>query len=257
MRFASLGSGSEGNALVVEAGATRVMLDCGFGLRDTARRLMHKELLPGQITAIVITHEHSDHLGGAASFARKHNIPVWMTHGTFQVFRQQHETLPAVHIFDSHSSFCIADIELQPFPVPHDAREPAQFVFSDGCHKLGVLTDVGAVTSHIVTMLTGCDALVLECNHDAQLLAQSSYPFGLKQRIAGQFGHLDNRSAADLLARLKPDSLQHLVAAHLSRQNNRPDLALASLADVLGGTPDWLGYADQEHGFEWRNLIRA
>lgn len=254
MRFASLGSGSEGNALVVEVDATRVMLDCGFGLRETGRRLAQKELTPEQITAIVITHEHSDHLGGASSFARKHRIPVWMTHGTFQIFRQQHETLPVVHIFDSHSTFSIGDIELRPFPVPHDAREPAQLVFNDGKHKLGVLTDVGAVTPHIIAMLTGCDALVLECNHDAQLLARSSYPYGLKQRIAGQFGHLNNQAAADLLSRLDTRSLQHLVAAHLSRQNNRPDLALTCLAAVLGGTPQWLGYADQERGFDWRSL---
>ena len=254
MRFVSLGSGSEGNALVVEVGTTRVMLDCGFGLRETARRLAEKALTPDHISAIVITHEHSDHLGGAASFARKYQIPVWMTHGTFQIFRQQHETLPVVHIFDSHSHFSIGDIELQPFPVPHDAREPAQIVFNDGKYRLGVLTDVGAVTPHIIAMLTGCDALVLECNHDAGLLAHSSYPRGLKQRIAGQFGHLDNQAAADLLARLDTGSLQHLIAAHLSRQNNRPDLALACLAAALGGTPEWLGCADQDHGFGWRSL---
>ncbi len=255
MRFASLGSGSEGNALVVEVDATRIMLDCGFGVRDTGYRLAHKKLSPEQITAIVITHEHADHLGGAASFARKYGIPVWMTHGTFQVFRQQHEILPVVHIFDSHSRFSIDNIELQPFPVPHDAREPAQFVFTDGKRRLGVLTDVGTVTQHIITMLSGCDALVLECNHDTQLLAQSSYPYGLKKRIAGQFGHLDNQTAATLLSQVGPASLQHLVAAHLSRQNNRPDLALGCLAGVLGDTPDWLGYADQEQGCDWRTLL--
>lgn len=254
MRFASLGSGSEGNALVVEVGATCVMLDCGFGLRETTRRLAQKGLQPEQITAIVITHEHSDHLGGAARFARKHQLPVWMTHGTFQIFRQQHDSLPEVRIIDSHYTFTIADIELQPFPVPHDAREPTQFVFSDGKHKLGVLTDVGSSTPHIVNMLNRCDALVLECNHDSQLLEHSSYPRGLKQRIAGQFGHLDNRAAADLLAQLDTSGLQHLIAAHLSKHNNTPTLALASLASALGCHPEWLDYADQDHGFDWRSL---
>ncbi|MHB1677514.1 MAG: MBL fold metallo-hydrolase [Sulfuriferula sp.] len=254
MRFASLGSGSEGNALVVEVGSTRVMLDCGFGLRETSRRLAQKGLEPDQINAIVITHEHSDHLGGAARFARKYKIPVWMTHGTFQVFRQQQETLPEILIIDSHCSFAIADIELQPFPVPHDAREPAQFVFSNGKHKLGVLTDVGAITPHIVNMLNHCDALVLECNHDPLLLERSSYPRGLKQRIAGQFGHLDNQAAANLLAQLDTRPLQHLIAAHLSQHNNTPALALASLASALGCHPDWLDYADQGHGFDWRSI---
>ena len=254
MRFASLGSGSEGNALVVEIGATRVMLDCGFGLRETIRRLAEKGLAPEQINAIVITHEHGDHLSGAARFARKFKLPVWMTHGTCQVFQQQHDCLPEVHIFDSHQAFSIADIAIQPFPVPHDAREPAQFVFSNGIHRLGVLTDVGASTSHIVKMLDRCDALVLECNHDAQLLQNSSYPSSLKQRIAGQFGHLDNQAAAALLSSLDTSRLQHLIAAHLSLHNNTPALALSSLADSLGCSPDWLDYADQEHGCDWRTI---
>ncbi len=254
MRFASLGSGSEGNAMIVEVGQTRIMLDCGFGLRETTRRLAQKGLAPDQLTAIVITHEHGDHLGGAARFARKYQLPVWMTHGTYQVFRQQQNTLPEIQIFDSHCAFAIADIALQPFPVPHDAREPAQFVFGDGQHRLGVLTDVGAATAHIVGMLDGCDALVLECNHDAHLLQDSNYPKGLKQRIAGHFGHLDNQAAADLLAQLDTRPLQHLLAAHLSKHNNTPELALECLSRVLGCSPQWLDYADQDHGFDWRSL---
>lgn len=254
MRFASLGSGSEGNAFIIEVEHTRVMLDCGFGLRETVGRLARKGLQPEQINAIVITHEHSDHLSGAARFARKYKLPIWMTHGTFQAFRQLHDTFPAVHIFDSHLAFAIADIAIQPFPVPHDAREPAQFVFSNGAHRLGILTDVGAATAHIVNMLDRCDALVLECNHDAQLLRNSRYPHSLKQRIAGQFGHLDNQAAADLLARLDTSRLQHLIAAHLSKHNNTPALALAGLSNSLGCSPDWLDYADQDHGFDWRSI---
>lgn len=254
MRFASLGSGSEGNALVVEVKHTRIMLDCGFGLRETASHLAGKALKPDDIDAIVITHEHADHMGGAARFARKYKVPLWMTHGTFSVFRRQCDQLPEVQLFDSHQNFSIGDIALTPFPVPHDAREPAQFVFGDGVHKLGVLTDVGASTAHIETMLSGCDALVLECNHDSELLKNSSYPPGLKKRIAGLFGHLDNQAAAALLAKLDTSRLQHLVAAHLSKHNNTPALALGGLADVLGCTPDWLDYAKQEDGFCWRQL---
>lgn len=254
MRFASLGSGSEGNALVVEVGHTCIMLDCGFGLRETASRLAHKALKPDDIDAVVITHEHGDHIGGAARFARKYKIPLWMTHGTFSVFRRQCEHLPEVRLFNSHEDFSIGDIALTPFPVPHDAREPAQFVIGDGVRKLGVLTDVGASTAHIETMLSGCDALVLECNHDSELLKNSSYPPGLKKRIAGLFGHLDNQAAAALLAKLDTSRLQHLIAAHLSKHNNTPALALDGLAGVLGCTPDWLDYAKQEDGFCWRQL---
>lgn len=256
MRFASLGSGSEGNALIVEVNRTRIMLDCGFGLRDTLSRLARLGLEAKDIDAIVITHEHGDHIGGTARFANKYKIPVWMTYGTFSAFRQQNEQLPVVNVFDSHLNFNIGDIALSPFPVPHDAREPAQFVFSDGNRKLGVLTDVGASTTHIETMLSGCDALVLECNHDSHLLQNNTrYPMGLKKRIAGLFGHLDNQAAATLLGKLDNSRLQHLIAAHLSKHNNTPTLALESLAVVLGCAPKWLDFADQKQGFCWRQII--
>lgn len=257
MRFASLGSGSEGNALVVEAGSTRILLDCGFGLRDTVRRLAAKAIQPESVDAIVITHEHSDHIGGAAHFARKYGIPVWMTRGTRTVFCNQHIQLPQVREFDSHIAFVINDMEIHPFPVPHDAREPVQFVFGDGLHRLGVLTDVGASTTHIETMLSGCDALVLECNHDRSMLYSGAYPPGLKRRIAGRFGHLDNQAAAELLSRLDNRHLQHLIAAHLSRHNNTPQLAIQALAQVLGCTPDWFSHATQSDGFDWRELRTA
>lgn len=254
MRFASLGSGSEGNALVVESGGTRVLLDCGFGLRETATRLAQKQLMPEDISAIVITHEHSDHLQGAVRFARKYAIKLWMTYGTHRYLLAQHDELPAVELIDSHSAFNINALHLQPFPVPHDAREPVQFVFSDGQSRLGILTDTGTITPHIANQLDACDALVLECNHDAHTLQHSHYPASLKNRIAGQFGHLDNQTAASLLSRIDTSKLRHLIAAHLSQQNNTPELALTSLTAVLGCHPDWLDCASQQHGFDWREL---
>lgn len=251
MRFASLGSGSRGNALVVECGGTRILLDCGFGPRNLAARLARLDLVPGDIDAILVTHEHADHLGGVAACARRHDIDVYLTHGTLSGAALDGVT---IRVIDSHTRFALDGVEVQPFPVPHDAREPAQFVFSDGDHRLGVLTDAGCVTPHMVEMLSGCDALVLECNHDAEMLANGRYPPHLKRRIAGRFGHLDNRAAADLLARIDRSRLGHVVAAHLSQENNSPELAMTALARVLGCEPDWIGVADQENGFGWRDI---
>lgn len=254
MRFASLGSGSQGNALVVEVGDTRVMLDCGFGLAATATRLARLALAPEDISAIVVTHEHDDHIGGVARFARRHDIPVWMTPGTLAGFEALFAGVADVRLIHNYESFAIGDVQVHPFPVPHDAREPAQFVFGDGARRLGVLTDVGCSTRHIEVMLSGCDALVLECNHDAEMLRTGSYPQRLRDRIAGRFGHLDNAAAAQLLSQLDVARLKHLVAAHLSHENNRPDLAQSALAAVMKCAPDWIAVADQDEGLPWRQI---
>lgn len=250
MRFASLGSGSEGNALVVQAGASTVMIDCGFGVKETIRRCACLGLAPESIDAIVITHEHSDHVGGAPRFARRFDIPVWLTFGTLAATESRWDGC-TLRGFDSHDAFLVGDLEVQPFPVPHDAREPAQMTVSDGIRKLGVLTDVGETTAHIERSLADCDALFLEANHCEDLLWQSSYPPSLKVRIAGRFGHLSNRASADLLARIAGDRLQRVVAAHLSRQNNRAELAQAALAGALGAVADDIFVASQDDGIGW------
>lgn len=254
MRFACLGSGSEGNALVVETGDTRVLLDCGFSVRETTLRLGRLGLTPGDLDAILVTHEHSDHIGGVARLASKFDLAVWTSYGTY-AFLSNLDQVPAdCHLFDSHGAFAIGDLSIHPFPVPHDAREPAQFVFSDGSRRLGVLTDTGCSTPHIQAMLSGCDALVLECNHDAEMLANGPYPVSLKRRVAGNYGHLDNAAAADLLKAIDSSRLQHIIAAHLSRKNNLPSLAQGALAKVLGCDPDWVGIAEQATGFDWREI---
>lgn len=254
MRFASLGSGSQGNALVVEAGHTRLLLDCGFGISESAARLARLGLAPHDLDAIVVTHEHDDHVGGVARLARKYELPVYLTHGTLTAIDGERAALAEIVIIDSHTLFAVGDIEVRPYPVPHDAREPAQFVFGDGSASLGVLTDAGASTPHIAAMLSGLDALVLECNHDSDMLANGSYPASLKRRIASRFGHLANEAAAQLLAMLDCSRLQHLIAAHLSQQNNTPELARAALADALNCTPEWVGVATQDEGFGWREI---
>ncbi len=253
IRFASLGSGSRGNALLVEAGGTRVLLDCGFGVREAISRLARLGVQPETLSAILVTHEHGDHVGGVFALARRYAIPVWLTHGTLSALAVRGE-VPPLSVIDGHSAYALGDLQILPYPVPHDAREPVQYVFSDGAHRLGVLTDAGSLTPHLVAMLDGCDALVLECNHDPALLAASSYPASLKRRIAGRLGHLDNAAAASLLRQIDAGRLQHVVAAHLSEQNNRPELAVAALAGALSCAADWVAVAGQEAGFDWRQI---
>jgi phosphoribosyl 1,2-cyclic phosphodiesterase len=256
MRFASLGSGSAGNALVVQEADTCLLLDCGFGIREMVSRLARLQLSPEMLTGMVITHEHDDHAGGAFKFANKYDIPIWLTHGTLSMSQRYFPTQVkfALHTFDSHDALAIGDIQVQPFPVPHDAREPVQFIFSNGDKKLGVLTDTGTSTIHIEQVLSGCDALVLECNHDVEMLMNGPYARALKQRVNSRLGHLDNQSSAQLLSKLDTSKLQHIVAAHLSAKNNHPSLAKQALSKVLNCEQDWVGIADQSVGFDWRDV---
>ncbi len=255
MRFASLGSGSSGNCMVIEQASTRLLLDCGFSVKETIARLGRLMLEPCDISGILVTHEHDDHARGAFKLAEKLNIPVWLSHGTHVMATRYMPKSPIqIEIVDSHTAFAIDDIHITPFPVPHDAREPTQFVFSDGQHKLGVLTDVGATTPHIQQMLSGCDALVLECNHDLSMLETGPYSYALKKRVGGNLGHLDNQSAASLLAELDNSKLKHIIAAHLSAKNNTQALAKSALSQVLNCEADWIGVATQSAGFDWRML---
>ena len=254
MRFASLGSGSQGNSLIVDDGETRLLLDCGFSARATVERLGRLSIAAEDIDGVLVTHEHSDHLAGVFKFASRFAIPVYLTHGTHLAVPRGKSPLPECRLIDSHSPFAVGGLEIHPFPVPHDAREPVQYCFSNGAQRLGVLTDSGVITPHIADVLRVCDALVLECNHDRQLLAESDYPPMLKRRVAGNFGHLDNDQAAALLGQIETRQLQHVVAAHLSEQNNRPELAAGALAAALDCSTAWIGVACQQFGFDWREL---
>lgn len=254
MRFASLGSGSDGNGLVVESGRTRVLIDCGFPVGDTVRRLGRLGLRPEDLDALVVTHEHTDHVSGVARFSTRYNLPVWASFGTLAGMNGRFAELYEPTGFNGGESFAIGGLCFDPFPVPHDAREPTQFVVTDGAKRLGHLTDLGEVTAHIVEILGGCEALLIECNHDRAMLAKSDYPYRLKQRIAGRLGHLDNEAAADLLARVDRKRLRHVIAAHLSQQNNLAELAQTALAGALGCTLEWIGVASAEDGLDWREL---
>ncbi|MBI3344740.1 MAG: MBL fold metallo-hydrolase [Gammaproteobacteria bacterium] len=252
MRFASLGSGSRGNALLIEHGDSCVLVDCGFTLAETERRLARLEKSAEQLTAVLVTHEHADHVGGVGLLARKYSLPVWMTPGTWSPAR--FGDIPRLNFFSSHTPFTLGCLQIHPFPVPHDAREPAQFVFDDGRHRAGLLTDTGRSTAHIEEMLNRCDALLLECNHDPAMLTNGHYSASLKQRVGGPLGHLSNDQAAQLLARLDHSRLQHVVAMHLSEHNNTPQLACRALCEALRCTEEEVIVADQRAGLAWQVL---
>jgi len=252
IRFASLGSGSSGNALLIQSGDTIVMLDCGFSCKETVKRLNLLNVDPKDIDAIVVTHEHQDHLGGVGVFSRRYKTPVWMSYGTARVERvgELHQT----HILSLHQTFEIGELSLKPFPVPHDANEPVQFVFCAKNKSLGVFTDAGHVTPHIRSVLSELDALVIESNHDLELLNNGSYSPSLKKRVAGPYGHLNNHQAAELAFAIHHNNLQHLITAHLSEENNTPEHVKATFLEFFKSMPEGFEISTQAGGFDWRRI---
>ncbi|WP_043112629.1 MBL fold metallo-hydrolase [Solimonas flava] len=256
IRFAMLGSGSKGNATLIEHGTTRVLIDCGFNLKETEARLLRIGVEPGSLAAVLVTHEHGDHLAGVGRLARRHRVPVYMTYGTHRVW--QDPEVPALVRFSPHQQFTIGSLAIEPYPVPHDAEEPCQYVIAAGNgaarRRIGILSDAGHISPHMRAMLAGCDALMLECNHDPELLRVGPYPPSLKLRVGGERGHLSNEQAAALLAGYEVERLQHLVLTHLSETNNRPQLALAAVRAAIGGEHAGLRCAHQEQGLDWAEL---
>jgi phosphoribosyl 1,2-cyclic phosphodiesterase len=260
LRFKSLGSGSSGNATLVEAqsGAhtTRLLIDCGLRLRDLEARLIEAGTSAQAMDAIFITHEHGDHIGCARSLIKRYATPLWMSQGTWFAIANEAWT-PHQHrlnVARDGDTIDIGCLQISPFTVPHDAREPLQLRCTDGNRHLGVVTDLGHVSSHVVNALHGCHSLLLEANHDPDLLQASAYPSFLKQRVAGPWGHLANEAAADLLTRVKHAHLNQVIAAHLSERNNSPELARASLSRALGCTPLDIDVADPETGSDWMQV---
>jgi len=254
IRFCSLGSGSSGNATVVEATSgittTRLLIDAGFSLRELELRLARVGLAPGNLDAVFVTHEHSDHVGCAVALADRHDLPVWMSRGTWRALGEA-VAPPRLRFARDGEAIPVGDLELRPFTVAHDAAEPLQLRCGDGNRGVGVLTDLGSITEHMLENIAGCEALVLECNHDEAMLAASRYPPSLKARIGGRYGHLSNALAVELLERGIGARLGRLVAAHLSRENNRPELVREALAVCWGSRPADVVIADPVLGFDW------
>lgn len=256
LRFKSLGSGSSGNATLVEAGGPRpfrLLIDCGLGIRQLVYRIEKAGLQVQDIDAVFITHEHGDHIGCAHALCLRYRIPIWMSRGTHAAIgAPDFEDL--LHWAHDGETVALGGLQLNPFTVPHDAREPLQITCSDGSSKLGVLTDLGHATAHVMAHLMGCHALLLECNHDTELLARSAYPAFLKQRVGGPYGHLSNLAASEIARGVMHQGLRHVVAAHLSIQNNRPDLVKNMLAETLSGSVNEIVVATPEDGCCWLHL---
>lgn len=250
LRFISLASGSRGNASLVEFGSTLLMIDCGLPCKAVEERLQAAGRHPRDVTAILVTHEHTDHAQGVATFSKRYNTPVWMTPGTSSAL----PTITRVHHLSSHRELTVGGIEVQPFPVPHDAREPCQFTFSAAGRRLGMLTDAGHITPHVLERLTGCDALALEFNHDLESLQAGSYPDSLKARVASRFGHLNNGQTTELLQRLDPSRVQWVMGLHLSERNNSPEQVRATLRPALERARYPLHLATQDAPSAWLTL---
>ena len=249
LQFASLGSGSSGNSTLVRVDDTLLLVDTGFSAKAITQRLATLDVNPADLSAILISHEHSDHVKGLSVLSRKHNIPVWLTRGTYQKLKDK--KLPAVEFIHPHGSFCIGDAKITPFPIPHDAAEPCQYIIGDGRRRVAIATDMGFVTEYVYDQLTGIDALLLEANYDEEMLSNGSYPWALRKRIDGNYGHLSNDQSASLAAALEHGGLQKLCLGHLSENNNTPDTALDSVANRLRRADDDVHVLQRYNSSPW------
>jgi phosphoribosyl 1,2-cyclic phosphodiesterase len=237
-----LASGSRGNSAIVQSSSTRILVDAGISCRETFKRMKAIGDDPLSLSAIVITHEHSDHVYGLLVLARKLNVPVFMTGATHQAWVQsvrdatgEPPDTERIEFFSSGRGFQIGDIEIKPFTIPHDAVDPVGFTFRAEGVKIGFATDLGYVPPSVRDHLRSCDVLVLESNHDLEMLRIGPYPWSVKQRVMSRVGHLSNAALADFFASDYDGSAAYIVLAHLSEQNNHPELARTAAERALGG----------------------
>jgi len=251
MRVASLGSGSKGNATLIQAADVTVLVDCGFGLKDIESRLKSRGVQPEQVSAILVTHEHSDHLKGAPMLANRYGIPLYASHGTSRHFKRPVATAQPIC---SSQHFVIGQLDIEPVIVPHDSAEPTQFIFRHNGLTFGVLTDLGSITAHVRKAYNECDVLMLECNHDPEMLRNGPYPPSLKRRVAGNYGHLSNEQAAQLLQTVNLQRLNKVLISHISEKNNSLQLAQAMIEQVLDESATEYEFLTQSEGCDWITL---
>jgi|SaaInlV_100m_DNA_5_1039725.scaffolds.fasta_scaffold01396_11 phosphoribosyl 1,2-cyclic phosphodiesterase len=254
MRLASLGSGSSGNATLLDTGEGLILIDCGLSARETERRMQYLDLSLADIQAILVTHEHADHIGGVSAVASKSGAQVFATQGTARKLRCDYQAIRA------EQDFLIPgmSVNIMPVAVPHDAREPVQFTFKLAEIKVGVLTDLGSVTPHVVEEFAGCESLLVESNHCKEMLSLGPYPAALKRRILGPWGHLSNDQTAYFLEQIFSRSSvpSSLIIGHISKENNSKDRVEDCLGDLVSDV-DSLVFASQDEVLPWTKSAQA
>lgn len=249
MKLASLGSGSGGNATLLDTGDGLILIDCGFSLSQTERRLAALGRSAADIVALLVTHEHSDHIAGVARLAAKYQLPVYLTRGT--AYKLGEVEALGCQIVRDDEPFHLQGVDITPVAVPHDAREPVQFVFERDGLKAGVVTDLGSLTPRVIQAYRDCHLLLVEANHDLDMLARGPYPKSVQRRVAGRWGHLNNTQTAAFIEAVNSNaSLRCLVLGHISGQNNHQDLVAAAVADVTQDL-DQLHFASQDAALDW------
>ncbi len=250
MRLCALGSGSRGNATLIDSGNTRLLIDCGFAARELEERAQQADFCLTELDAILVTHEHGDHIRGVGAVSRRYQVPVFSTHGSLRSGKcgklTQNQT-----ISPHAENFSIGDIEVQPVAVPHDAAEPCQFIFKAANKRLGILTDLGCITPLIKQAYQQLDMLLLECNHDTQMLHDGPYPPALQRRVGGDYGHLNNQQAMTLLEQMDLPALQQLVIGHLSEKNNHPEKVMQAVEERVVALIDRYEILQQDEISNW------
>jgi phosphoribosyl 1,2-cyclic phosphodiesterase len=253
IQVAALGSGSSGNSLLVRAGSTTLLVDCGFTMKETIARLNQLGLSPSDLDAVLISHEHGDHVKGVGPLSRKFGLPVWCTYGTYQ--RTRDNRFASVRLFHAHEPFVIGDVEIDPFPTPHDAAESCQFVFAANDTRFANVTDLGACTPHVREKLDGIHGLVVECNYDHDMLLNGPYPPSLQARIRSDYGHLGNEQAGRLLQELDHPELQCILLGHLSEQNNSDAVAMETICEHIEDRHERIAVLAQHCCSDWFHIV--
>lgn len=228
-----LASGSKGNAIYVSDGRNSILIDAGLSAVEIERRLLSRRLDPKDLDAIVISHEHTDHVQGAGPLSRRYHLPVYVNESTLAAAKNQLGTVKETISFHPGVTFCIGDLSLHPFSVSHDASDSVGFTVQDDMRKIGIVTDLGMATQLVRHHLKGCKLIILEANHDKRMLEEGPYPWHVKQRIQSRLGHLSNEASRDLLGEVFHNGLRHIILAHISETNNRPEKALSVVGEAL------------------------
>jgi phosphoribosyl 1,2-cyclic phosphodiesterase len=233
IQICMLASGSRGNSIYVSDGETSVLVDAGLSGVELERRMNSQNINAADIDAIIVSHEHSDHIQGVGVLARRYNLPVYISHETYNTASSQLGSIKHVNHFSCGTEFCINQLKIRPFSISHDASDPAGFTLGCNGQKVGIATDLGIVTAMVRQHLKNCSCLIIEANHDVAMLEDGPYPWSVKQRVKGRTGHLSNESSRELLMDIMHDKLSHVILAHLSETNNTPEKAFRAVTERL------------------------